>query len=208
MGRSCVFQGESQAVIGAQIGLDRFLAWRIPLAVATVHVPPKIDVEPVHSQGEAWLLFAAARLERLRLGGMTLRHKPQIAGWLIPCRIPGGRIGNWFLSAYSDDPLTVLAMRGIGLEASRCRIHHTATHIHAVGEVTAVVGRPIVVPELAWFTEDRCGLFPRWGGVLCLPLAKRRWAWQVHAGELQAPLATRMQGRPVGVIDCSHDLAL
>lgn len=34
------------------------------------------------------------------------------------CLFSNMRIGNWFISAYSDDPLTVLAMWGIGLAAS------------------------------------------------------------------------------------------
>ena len=197
-----------RAAIGARIGLDRFLAWRLPLAVATTFLPPGSDMTPVNSHGEAWLLFAVARLERLCCAGVTLRHRPHVAGWLIPCRFSENRIGNWFVSAYSNDPLTVFAMRGLGLKAQRCRIHHATTHLHAVGQANAQLGRLITVPELDWFSEDRCGLVAGWRRALRLPLAKRSWAWRTYAGDLQSSFASSLQGRPVGVIDCSDDLAL
>lgn len=198
----------SQAGIGARIGLDRFLAWRIPLEVACTFLPAGSKITPVQNNGEAWLLFAAARLDRVRCAGVTLRHRPQVAGWLIPCHIAGNRIGNWFISAHSDDLLTVMAMRALGLAAQRCRIHHARTHLHAVGQASAVIGELMPVPDLDWFTADRCGVIAGWRSILRLPLAKRSWAWQTFAGQLHSPFATRLHGRPVGVIDCSDDLAL
>ncbi len=193
-------------MIAAGIGHDRFLVWRVPYERIVQLLPSQTGLQPLHHAGEGWLLFAVAQLECLRIAGIIWRYRPQVAAWLVPCRHQG-RIGNYFLSAASDDALTVLAMRGLGLPAQHARIRHTAKRILIPGQVAACVGPAGPLPDLTWFAQDRCGFLGGRTGVRRLPLAKQQWTWRTHAGDLHAPFAQHLQGRPVGIIDCSHDLA-
>ena len=193
-------------MIAASIGLDRFLVWRLPLARATALLPP--GPPPVADGDHAWLLFAAARLERLRVGGCPL-PPTQVAGWLIPCALGGGAIGNAFLAGFSDRRLPAWGMGRLGIPRTRrIAIDHTEHRLDVAGEVAAEIGAERTVSGLEWFARDRCGLVPAAAGWRYLPLRKRSWAWRTRAVSLRADFADSCSAEPLCAIDCSDDEAI
>lgn len=198
-------------MIAARLGHDHFLVWSLPLEQVTALIPSTIM--PVICNGHGWLLFAIAQLDQTRVLGWPLAGRRRVAGWLIPCHAPGGGLGNYFLNAYSDDPLVVLAYRALGMPKARhVRLHIGPDHARAP-DVDARFGAPYDEPALAWFADDRCGIISRTGGggpggIVRLPLAKRGWHWQPRRMTVQAPFATEMGATAIAAIDCSRDLAI
>lgn len=193
-------------MIAARIGLDRFLVWRLPLATAVTLLPS--GPPPVADGDHAWLLFAAARLERLRVAGCPL-PRTQVAAWLIPCTLVDGAIGNAFLAGFSDRRLPAWAMGRLGIPRTRCvTIDHRDHRLEVAGEVAAEIGPDQPVPGLDWFTRDRCGLVPSTAGWRHLPLTKRSWAWRTRRCAIRAGFADSCGAEPLCAIDCSDDEAV
>jgi hypothetical protein len=193
-------------MITARIGYDHFLVWRLPLARATHLLPP--TAEPLIHDGHAWLLFAIAELKHTRVYGLPLIGSRKVAGWLIPCRTDGRNIGNFFLQALSNDPLIALAYHIMGMRSVRHTPLRVDQHSIRTTGVRATLGEPCQLPELAWFTLDRCGLIARHSSIARLPLVKRGWHWQTRTMTVDAPFATSLDALPLAAIDCSNDLAL
>jgi hypothetical protein len=186
-------------MIQARIGADLFIAWRLR---SEPTLP--VGLEPVREGGGPWLLFACARLRRLRVLGVPAPGHRHVAAWLMPCQLGGGLIGNLFLSACSDDPLVVAAYRALGLrDATLARLRVESGRLAAPG-LRAMVGGPLAVSDLAWFQRDRCGIINRSGVPHRLPLAKRGWRHAVRSVHITTGPA---DADPVGVLDCSDDLA-
>lgn len=193
-------------MIAARIGLDRFLVWRLPLAKAIALLPP--GPPPVAEDGHAWLLFAAARLERLRVAGCPL-PATQVAAWLIPCTLANGAIGNAFLAGFSDRRLPAWTMGRLGIPRTRrVAIAHDEHRLEVAGEAAAEIGADQAVPGLEWFARDRCGLVPGTSRWRRLPLTKRSWAWRARQAVLRADFADSRGAEPLCAIDCSGDDAV
>ena len=201
-------------MIAARIGSDHFLVWRLTLTHATRLLPP--TARPLISDGQAWLLFAIAELEKVRVSGVPVPGRRRVAAWLIPCHTTSGGLGNFFLQAMSTDPLVVLAYRVLGMrEVRHAPLQVSPRSICAPG-VRATLGATCDVPELAWFALDRCGLIARPSNrppdrhpsIARLPLVKRSWHWQPRMMTVEAPFAASLGAEPVAAIDCSYDVAL
>lgn len=190
-------------MIGARIGVDVFIAWRLR---ESLPLPPGLI--PVTAGGGPWLLFACACLDRLRVGRLAMPgRRRHVAAWLTPCHLADGTIGNLFLSACSNDPLVVAAYRALGIS----RAAYASLHIDTVGlaapKLRAGFGAPIAMPDLGWFKADRCGIIAGRGGLRRLPLAKRSWQYQIRSVCVASSSRVPHSGEPVAAIDCSHDTA-
>ena len=189
-------------MIGARIGADHFIAWRLRAAPPLPH-----GLEAVREGGGPWQLFACASLERVRVRGIVCPGRCRVAAWLVPCRLPDGTIGNLFQAAYSDAPAVVAAYRLLGVRSAfLARLRVGATGLCGPG-VRARFGAPLTVPELAWFATDRCGLIATRGGVLRLPLAKRGWHHRARTVAVDCPALAGDAANVVAALDCSGDLA-
>ena len=123
------------AVIAADIGHDHFLVWRIDKSQAAALVT---GLRAFVSEGNAWLLSAAAEFLGWRLSGFPGIGCLRTAAWLVPCVLSNGRVGNAFVSRFIDHALLPHGWSLAGRNHTNIRL--TAVLVTIGGQASAKAG--------------------------------------------------------------------
>ena len=174
-------------MISAHLREDIFVVWSVDHAALQARCR---GARVTAFEGRGWLVFAAVRMERIRIGGWPLPFPAAVAAVMAVCDLRSGRRGNLALTGWTGNHLVRLAdqLHGGVITAGCVRFHQQAgglaVTIDGKVDLTLDRSRALSVDDQRrldhLFAGNRSGIWRRDGRIVELPLWKRAWPQRGH----------------------------
>ncbi len=174
-------------MISACLREDVFVVWSVEHAALQARCAP---ARATRCADRGWLVFAAVRMERIRVGGWPLPGPAAVAALMAICDLPHGRRGNLALAGWTGNQLVRLADRRHGgvMAAGSVRFHQQGAELAVTIDRVAdlAIDRARALPEEdqgrldRLFAGNRSGIWRRDGQLSEMRLWKDAWPQRGH----------------------------